>query len=268
MYISGLHTLDHDVHATRSHAASRAGHVRVTPRMTDSASGPAVPGTSAPMQQVMPRMTDSATGPGGPTSLKFASLSVESYRLDSPPFTGTAVGSAELSQTPAAAAVPQRQSPLSKGVRIASPANREGGPSSSDIESTTPSQNDVDYFGNIRKELSDANRRMRSRDESRDSAVSHDSDVPDWRLDQRSSRRSPTKAAPDTVRPAFSCLAESLDGIEDATSVVDDEVDGDGPPFVLRRTASNTARVPIQGQTKVRLCRIVLEITAADRAST
>ncbi|PWN49397.1 hypothetical protein IE53DRAFT_388382, partial [Violaceomyces palustris] len=40
----------------------------------------------------MPRMTDSQAGPGGPSSLKFAALSVQSYHLDSPPFTGTAVG--------------------------------------------------------------------------------------------------------------------------------------------------------------------------------
>ncbi|PWZ01295.1 Nucleotidylyl transferase [Testicularia cyperi] len=40
----------------------------------------------------MPRMTDSQAGPGGPSSLKFAALSVQSYQLDSPPFTGAAVG--------------------------------------------------------------------------------------------------------------------------------------------------------------------------------
>ncbi|GAC93176.1 nicotinate-nucleotide adenylyltransferase [Pseudozyma hubeiensis SY62] len=42
----------------------------------------------------MPRMTDSQAGPGGPSSLKFAALSVQSFHLDSPPFTGTAVGGA------------------------------------------------------------------------------------------------------------------------------------------------------------------------------
>lgn len=40
----------------------------------------------------MPRMTDSQAGPGAPSSLKFAALSVQSYQLDSPPFTGAAVG--------------------------------------------------------------------------------------------------------------------------------------------------------------------------------
>lgn len=42
----------------------------------------------------MPRMTDSQAGPGGPSSLKFAALSVQSFHLDSPPFTGAAVGGA------------------------------------------------------------------------------------------------------------------------------------------------------------------------------
>ncbi|CDW94748.1 hypothetical protein [Sporisorium scitamineum] len=39
-------------------------------------------------------MTDSQAGPGGPSSLKFAALSVQSFHLDSPPFTGAAVGGA------------------------------------------------------------------------------------------------------------------------------------------------------------------------------
>lgn len=38
-------------------------------------------------------MTDSTSGPNGPQSLAFASLSVQSYHLDSPPFTGTSMGS-------------------------------------------------------------------------------------------------------------------------------------------------------------------------------
>ncbi|SPO27197.1 probable NMA2 - nicotinate-nucleotide adenylyltransferase [Ustilago trichophora] len=39
-------------------------------------------------------MTDSQAGPGAPSSLKFAALSVQSFHLDSPPFTGAAVGGA------------------------------------------------------------------------------------------------------------------------------------------------------------------------------
>ncbi|PWN38828.1 Nucleotidylyl transferase [Ceraceosorus guamensis] len=41
----------------------------------------------------LPRMTDSTAGPGpGAASAKLAALSIESYHLDSPPFTGAAVG--------------------------------------------------------------------------------------------------------------------------------------------------------------------------------
>ncbi|CAO1629814.1 unnamed protein product [Parajaminaea phylloscopi] len=67
-----------------------------TPDSMPSAVPAGIPPSSLPPGQPAIRMTDSQSGPNGP-NLKFAALSVESYHLDSPPFTGTAVGSSTSS---------------------------------------------------------------------------------------------------------------------------------------------------------------------------
>ncbi|CAO1626971.1 unnamed protein product [Sympodiomycopsis kandeliae] len=78
---------------------STAGAVAVSnsSKSSSSAASPSPSSTSdstslsgLPPGQPAIRMTDSTSGPNGP-SLKFAALSVDSYHLDSPPFTGAAM---------------------------------------------------------------------------------------------------------------------------------------------------------------------------------
>lgn len=192
----------------------------------------------------MPRMTDSASGPGGPSSLKFAALSVQSYQLDSPPFTGTAIGSAD----PGHSHPPQ--SPSSSKAQEQAPTRAHDGHNSEhdhrfsrQAGEATPNQGSGNDHPVRALSNDDTSRSARYRAHSSDTEQSRDSDVPDWHLDQRS-------AAAD-VRPPYSRLSESIDGLEDSTSQVDDEVDGDGPPFLIRRTNSSSHKVPVQGQTKV-----------------
>ena len=186
-------------------------------------------------------MTDSSSGPGGPASLKFASLSVQSYQLDSPPFTGAAVGG------------PSSHSGTQDHDNVSSPVRKS-------IESTSvslppASEADPAERGAHRQNSSDM---ARSRTETKEARLVGDADLPDWRLDRHERKISQRKElGPSDARPAYTVLAEDMDGIEDATSVIterefDEEVDGDDVPFVLRRTASSTHRVPVQPQSKVR----------------
>lgn len=197
----------------------------------------------------MPRMTDSASGPGGPSSLKFAALSVQSYQLDSPPFTGTAIGSAD----PGPSHSPQSPNgPMSSRTHDQASSRAHDGHTSKDNHRSlrqageaTPNQSSGKDHPTRALSNDDASRSTRYRTQSRDTDSSRDSDVPDWHLDQRSA------AAAADIRPPYSRLSESIDGLEDSTSQVDDEVDGDGPPFLIRRSASHSHKVPVQGQTKV-----------------
>jgi hypothetical protein len=202
-------------------------------------------GALPPGQPAM-RMTDSTTGPNGPP-LKYAALSVESYHLDSPPFTGTAVGGArEQDRMDAAVRLsmanqPQdaahQRSPSQKGAR---PDVQEG-PSSSRQQ---PSQ-------------------MRSgQSEASSGGAWGDVDVPSWNLDSSSKASGALRPPPAPQkassrgdegrgRPLHTQLTDDQDHSERMNQhEPDQEVDGDGTGFVLGGRQGQEI-VPVQSQQKV-----------------
>lgn len=193
-------------------------------------------------------MTDSQSGPNGP-SLKFAALSVESYHLDSPPFTGTAVGGAantdKLDEAGAALADHHR--------------------TSSNGTSGRP-RIDGDYAGETTTSPRRPNAtRSQSRQPNNSSQGSTDRDVPTWDLDaKRSIPEAPTSAstADSAVssiqyrggRPLHTQLTNDLNSSEmESQHEPDQEVDGDGQGFVISSSRNSQDEiVPIQSQRKVR----------------
>ncbi|KDN44139.1 Nucleotidylyl transferase [Tilletiaria anomala UBC 951] len=223
-----------------------------------------MPGPHLP--QAIPRMTDSTSGPGGPSSLKFASLSVQSYVLDSPPFTGTAVGGSGNTPGPSGSSEQQPLESPPTGQEKDMPAGENhttyssSRTSAEDDGGKTPNHHaarlsEMHPFGQYRQEIS-AEEGTRSQASSRDQTLPRDQDVPNWNLDSQQRLPPSYPNGLGSPRPAYSMLAEDLDGVEDATSVitdrgVDEEVDGDGTAFVLRRSGSfSVHKVPVQPQSR------------------
>lgn len=215
-------------------------------------------------------MTDSQSGPNGP-SLKFAALSVESYHLDSPPFTGAAVGSSapsawdkdKLDQAGQELLAQQGLSPPN-GVQSQS-AHGRASSSSSSLTSASDAANS--------SQRAAQSRRTSSRDDGPSGLSPHDQDVPAWQLDSRratgsgnshsaynprqptssiasslsqldkslTSPRAPVKSTSPNgrgERPLHTQLTDDIDGLEHQHEP-DQEVDGDGHGFVLRQTPSS-----------------------------
>lgn len=218
-------------------------------------------------------MTDSASGLNGP-NLKFAALSVDSYHLDSPPFTGVASGAG--SGVDQLDAVGRR---IAKGPHsYSSTGNSRNGSSrsrsassSSSCSSPNGSHINEDPLSRSNAELRRDGQRRRSRETSSSSTSSqrnatyrepvHPSnhDVPSWDLDgQRyastsssiTPRHSMENSSPTTMRtvihdgsrrPLHTQLTQDADGVihdddpmRSSQHEPDQEVDGDGTGFVLR----------------------------------
>lgn len=172
-------------------------------------------------------MTDSQAGPGAPSSLKFAALSVQSYQLDSPPFTGAAVGgSGPLDE--AGQRIPHRSSNASASSSYDNEAisrsksafkKASTSPLAKSTSIRTPSEDRDPYVRSMSQ-----TRAMTDRDGSApesaqhasDSPVSnsqnnHDHDVPPWDLDNngsnsRFSSRAHSSASLATLSPSKTVL--------------------------------------------------------------
>ena len=154
----------------------------------------------------MPRMTDSLSGPGGPTSLKFAALSVQSYHLDSPPFTGAAVGGkGPLDEAGSQLANDQdhsgaeregrkaANSPLARSIKMEE-LQEEEDPYTRSLSQTRTSSRP----GEPSRERTSSVQR----DQKASNPASRDGDVPNWDLDgQEAPSRQNSSASLATISP-------------------------------------------------------------------
>lgn len=162
-------------------------------------------------------MTDSQSESNGP-SLKLAALSVESYHLDSPPFTGTAVGGSSTSPSwdgdqldQAGGELAARSAPSPNGHPTISPRISNGITSSlmevSKSSSSEKSQEDarrattqasgsqLQPGQRWETSISDLHRHQRQRTpEQTSSSATSDRDVPSWQLDGKPSTTTPATA--------------------------------------------------------------------------
>ncbi|KAN0066117.1 Nicotinamide/nicotinic acid mononucleotide adenylyltransferase 1 [Thecaphora frezii] len=210
----------------------------------------------------MPRMTDSQSGPGGPQSLKFAALSVQSYHLDSPPFTGAAVGG---------------KGPLDEAGQLIADVQTAGAEASHDTvkkaatsplarsrKTTGPSEDDDPYtrslaYNGSSSSSASESASMQQRDNVQSTAsVPHgDVDVPDWDLDSKPISRNGSAASLATLGPyrGISTMTPSTNRQQapttkpDATSSIypDGAASADAPAPSGSRRASPTLQPPMHG---------------------
>jgi hypothetical protein len=160
-------------------------------------------------------MTDSTSGPGtGPSSAKLAALSIQSYHLDSPPFTGAAVGAGLGS----AAQTPQQQPHAHDGPLSPSQQQTPGASGSGAAGSSAHSRSPLSR---------EASRRRASPDGA---APAHggdgNGDVPRWRLDarrtsngyrtERSPSRTPQRGSASSPSGSGSASAAATTGSAEA----------------------------------------------------
>jgi len=151
--------------------------------------------TSSSRPQPTPRMTDSTSGPNGPNSLAFASLSVQSYHLDSPPFTGHG----SIAAAGGAGANGKDQGPLAReGERLAQiERNQKKGtsPLSNPVKvegmsSLLPEQNQPEggdqEEGLSGQDSGNGNENQDASQSQMNTSTSTDKDVPKWELDSNS----------------------------------------------------------------------------------
>lgn len=175
--------------------SSRASGAPRSGTGTGGGAGASSSSSSSSAQAPLARMTDATTGPGpGPASTKLAALSIDSYHLDSPPFTGTAVGGPPLAEA---------------GARLAATAqNGDGTPSRAGKNHTQGHLTGASPLSNEIANNPTTHSRTASSAEAEEAAL-HDGDVPQWLLDSR--RRSvevgeactSANASPLTIRPTF-----------------------------------------------------------------
>lgn len=241
-------------------------------------------GSTLPLGQPAIRMTDSTSGPNGP-NLKFAALSVESYHLDSPPFTGAAGGPGGYNMDQ----LDEAGRHLVNGHGVGSTEARNGSPSSG-AKTIARTRNGGDGYNQIEQTMqagssnaarqagttSAANHVAASGQRSSAGGASQDRDVPPWNLDSRrgsqgessqshgradtinddsmtaSSGYVPYTSRPETERPLHTQLTADADGIDLMSQhEPDQEVDGDGIGYVLGGSRGQDGSVPVQSQKKV-----------------
>ncbi|EPQ31939.1 uncharacterized protein PFL1_00138 [Pseudozyma flocculosa PF-1] len=155
----------------------------------------------------MPRMTDSQSGPGGPQSLKFAALSVQSYHLDSPPFTGAAVGGkgpldeagqqildahhAAGTEAHPSGSRKAASSPLARSRKMT--ADGDDDPYTRSLSQSGSSQNQHPASANASQQA--------SLDVAGSGQRQRDGDVPDWDLDGKTISREGSSTSLATLGP-------------------------------------------------------------------
>ncbi|PWN46296.1 Nucleotidylyl transferase [Ceraceosorus guamensis] len=150
--------------------------------------------SSSSAQAPLARMTDATAGPGpGPASTKLAALSIDSYHLDSPPFTGTAVGGPPLAEAGAKLAASRNTETPKELAQQRVGVNGQ-------ITSASPLSNEI---------ASTSSDSAASSGGHEDEGQGHDGDVPQWLLDSRrhsveaGDSSQSANASPLTIRPTF-----------------------------------------------------------------
>lgn len=172
-------------------------------------------------------MTDSSSGPNGP-NLKFAALSVDSYHLDSPPFTGAAVGTGSSAQHVDGLDAAGRnlrpanhhRTSSSNGASGADAGNRSRSQSSNSATSGGRATDDVvidgiarggsSVNGNVAHGNGDTSQQSTtssasssSRDRGSSNSHHHNHDVPSWNLDEHNRQIGTAATTPATPRQSL-----------------------------------------------------------------
>ncbi|PWN21421.1 hypothetical protein BCV69DRAFT_169746 [Microstroma glucosiphilum] len=227
------------------HQSPASGAASPLPSASSSSQQSSAGSGALPPGQPAMRMTDSTSGPNGPP-LKYAALSVESYHLDSPPFTGTAVGGA------------REQDRMDAAVRTSMIDQRQDA-ASHRSPSQRPVRSDLQEGSSSSRQQSSQVRSGQS--EASSGGAWGDVDVPSWNLDSSSKssgvlrpplpQGSSSRGEEGRRRPLHTQLTDDQDHSERMNQhEPDQEVDGDGTGFVLGGRQGQEI-VPVQSQQKV-----------------